>query len=41
LDESEYLNYEKYSGIRLTDKGFNLLKVYVIDTRFWLNSLES
>ena len=41
LNETGYLNYEKYRGIRLTDKGFKLLRVYAMDTRFWLNSLES
>jgi Mn-dependent DtxR family transcriptional regulator len=41
LDETGYLNFEKYRSIRLTDKGFKLLGVYAMNTRFWLNSLES
>jgi Mn-dependent DtxR family transcriptional regulator len=40
LDETGYRNYEKYWDIRLTDNGFKLLRVYAIDTRFWLNSLD-
>ena len=40
LDESGYLNYEKYRGISLTYEGSLLLKVFVKGMVYWQISLK-